>query len=75
MLRFDQFVRPGMIVRDVKRQYPQTAAVFEAYGFRESCDDCSIETVARKYSIPAREIVDALNRRIAGQPPGRPNTQ
>jgi hypothetical protein len=67
MFRFDQLVRPGMIVRDVKQKYPQAAAVFETFGFRSSCDDCSIEEVARKHGMNSREVVDILNEKIREQ--------
>ena len=48
MLPFDRFIRPSMTVRDVKTQYPGTRAIFEALGFRDACDDCSIEIAARR---------------------------
>jgi hypothetical protein len=55
-------------------KHPATAAVFERLGFRESCDDCSIEQVARKYGLRPDDIVTALNEAafgIAGdRPPG-----
>jgi len=55
-----------MIIRDVKQSYPQSIAVFEELGFRPSCDDCDIETVARKTGVPSVDVVDALNRAIFG---------
>ena len=67
MLRFDQLVRAGMIVREVKQRYPEAAEVFESFGFRSSCDACSIEEVARKHGLKSRDVVDAVNRRIALQ--------
>ncbi len=65
MFRFDQFVRAGMIIRDVKQRYPAAAGVFERFGFRDSCDDCSIEEVARKHGLRSAEIVDAVNEVIS----------
>lgn len=67
MFRFDQLVRPGMIIRDIKQRYPQAAAVFERFGFRDSCDDCSIEQVARKHGLRSAEIVDAVNEAISAE--------
>jgi hypothetical protein len=64
-MRFDELVRPSMLVRDVKVTYPETAVVFENYGFRGPCDDCSIELVARKYGLNSQEIVADLNEAIA----------
>jgi hypothetical protein len=64
MLRFDQLIRGSMIVRDVKREHPATRPVFESFGFREPCDDCSIESSARKLAIPVRDVVEALNQCI-----------
>ena len=62
MLRFDRLIRRDMIVRDVKREYPATVPVFESFGFRPVCDDCDIETTARKNGLDSRDIVEALNR-------------
>jgi hypothetical protein len=66
MFRFDRLIRSEMMVRDVKRQYPSTVPVFEEMGFRPSCDDCDIETIARKYGLDSRDVVDALNRAAFG---------
>ena len=58
-----------MIIRDVKQSHPETLAVFEELGFRASCDDCDIETVARKNGLSSQDVVEALNRAVFG-----PNT-
>lgn len=62
MNRFDELIRAGMTVREVKVNYPDTVAVFERLGFRESCDDCSIESVCRKHGLCSQDVVDELNR-------------
>ena len=67
MLRFDRFIRPSMTVRDVKRAYPETGSIFEEFGFRSICDDCSIEVVARRQGVSSLEIVDALNEAIVSR--------
>jgi hypothetical protein len=56
-----------MIVRDVKQQHPETRAVFEDLGVRSSCDDCDIETVARKQGLSSVDVVEALNRAVFGR--------
>jgi len=61
-MRFDELIRAGMTIREVKLDYPDTIAVFERLGFRETCDDCSIESVCRKYGIPSEDVVAELNR-------------
>jgi len=66
MFRFDQLIRRDMIIRDVKRRFPQTIPVFEQYRIRPSCDDCDIETVARKNGIKSLDVVDALNQAAFG---------
>lgn len=66
MFRFDQLIRRNMIVRDVKQSHPETVPVFEELGFRPSCDDCDIETVARKTGISSLDIVAALNKAAFG---------
>ncbi|HTT61091.1 MAG TPA: hypothetical protein VMG35_04590 [Bryobacteraceae bacterium] len=66
MFRFDQLIRRDMIVRDVKQSYPETVPVFEELGFRPSCDDCDIETVARKNGISSQDVLAALNQAVFG---------
>jgi hypothetical protein len=57
-----------MIVRDVKQQYPHTVVIFEEFGFRQACDDCSIDVVAQRQGLRPFEIVDRLNWAIIPQP-------
>ena len=64
MLRFDQLIRSSMTVRDVKQQYPIASTIFEEFGFRSICDDCSIEVVAQRQGLKGFEIVDAINTAI-----------
>jgi len=66
MIRFDQMIRRDTIVRDVKQRHPETLPVFEELNFRSSCDDCSIETVARKNGLNALDVVSALNQAAFG---------
>ena len=66
MFRFDQMIRRDMIVRDVKQRHPQTIEVFEGLHYRAACDDCDIETVARKNGLNVRDVVDALNAAAFG---------
>lgn len=66
-MRFDQMIRSSMTVRDIRTRFPQTAEVLENFGFRSSCDDCSIDVVARKYGLSARDVVDALNEAAFGE--------
>ena len=51
MFRFDQLIRRDMIIRDVKQRHPETIPVFEDLHYRPTCDDCDIETVARKNGL------------------------
>ncbi len=69
MFRFDQLIRRDMTIRDVKQSHPETIAIFDELGFRSSCDDCDIETVARKNGLDIRDVVDALNGAAFG--PGK----
>lgn len=66
MFRFDQLIRRDTIIRDVKQHHPDTIPVFEALHFRTPCDDCDIETVARKNGLNTPDVVDALNRAAFG---------
>lgn len=67
MFRFDQLIRRDMIIRDVKQRHPATIPVFENLHYRAVCDDCDIETVARKNGLEVRDVVDALNAAAFGQ--------
>jgi hypothetical protein len=64
IMRFDELVRPDMIVRDIKQQHPDTVDIFERYGFRGSCDDCTIEQVSRKYGLNSLDVTGELNQAI-----------
>lgn len=69
MFRFDHLIRPDMIIRDVRQRHPETAEVFEQFRFRHVCDDCDIETVARKNGLNSADVVDALNAAAFGEKP------
>ena len=66
MFRFDQLIRRDTIIRDVKQRHPETIPVFEALHFRSPCDDCTIETVARKNGLNVSDVVEALNQAAFG---------
>ncbi len=66
MFRFDQLIRRDMIIRDVKQRHPETIPVFEAFHCRPSCDDCDIETVARKNGLNSLDVIEALNQAAFG---------
>jgi hypothetical protein len=66
MFRFDQLIRRDMIIRDVKQRHPQTIPIFEALHYRSACDDCDIETVARKNGLKTQDVVEALNQAAFG---------
>jgi len=66
MFRFDQLIRRDMIIRDVKQRHPATIPIFEDLHYRAICDDCDIETVARKNGLDVRNVVDALNAAAFG---------
>lgn len=62
MFRFDQLIRRDMIIRDVKQSHPDTVPIFEQFRYRDLCDDCDIETVARKNGLNVLDVVEALNQ-------------
>ena len=64
MLQFTDLVRGGETVRDVKQKYPETTAVFEQFGLRPSCDDCSIEMSARKVGASLEDLLVKVNTAI-----------
>jgi hypothetical protein len=64
MPRFTDLVRGGEIVREVKEKFPETEAVFEKFGLRPSCYDCSIEMAARKVGASLDDLMVELNKAI-----------
>jgi hypothetical protein len=64
MFRFDRLIRPSMTVREIRARYPETAEVFEALGFRSVCDDCALETIARRQSLSTDDVLSAVQRVI-----------
>jgi hypothetical protein len=66
MFRFDQLIRRDTIIRDVKQRHPETIPVFEQLRYHAACDDCDIETVARKNGLNVLDVVEALNQAAFG---------
>jgi hypothetical protein len=64
MLQFTDLVRGVEVVRDVKQKYPEPAPVFEKFGLRPSCDDCSIEMSARKVGASLEDLLVEANKVI-----------
>ena len=64
MPQFTDLVRGGEIVRDVKQKFPETEAVFEKFGLRPSCYDCSIEMAARKVGASFDDLLVEVNKAI-----------
>jgi hypothetical protein len=61
MFRFNDLVRGGESVREVKQKFPESIPVFERFGLRPSCDDCSIEMAARKVSAAIEDLLVEVN--------------
>jgi len=61
MFRFTDLLRGDETVRDVKQRYPETEPVFERFGLRPACYDCSIEQAARKVGAAVSDLLLALN--------------
>ena len=64
MFQFTDRVRGGEMVREVKQKFPETEAVFEKFGLRPSCDDCSIEMAARKVGAAFDDLLVEVNKAI-----------
>jgi len=64
MLQFTDLVRGGETVRDIKQKFPETASVFDQFGLRPSCDDCSIEMAARKVAASFEDLLVEINKAI-----------
>ena len=64
MLQFTDLVRGGESVREIKQKFPETAPVFDQFGLRPSCDDCSIEMAARKVAASFEDLLVQVNAAI-----------
>jgi hypothetical protein len=64
MLPFTDLVRGGEAVRDIKQKYPEAGPVFDQFGLRPSCDDCSIEMAARKVGASFEDLLVEVNKAI-----------
>jgi hypothetical protein len=64
MPQFTDLVRGGEPVREIKQKYPETSPVFEQFGLRPSCDDCSIEMAARKVGTSFEDLLVEVNKII-----------
>jgi hypothetical protein len=64
MFRFTDLVRGGETVRDVQQKFPETEKVFERFGLRPSCYDCSIEMAARKVGASFEDLLVEVNTAI-----------
>lgn len=64
MLQFTDLVCGGEAVRDIKQKFPETAPVFEQFGLRPSCDECSIEMAARKVGASFEDLLVEVNKSI-----------
>jgi hypothetical protein len=64
MFRFTSFVDPGDTVREVRQKYPETEEIFERYGLRPACHDCSVEQVAIKVGVPVVDLILELDRAV-----------
>lgn len=67
--RFTDLIRRDMLVRDIRNRYPQTRDVFERFGVRTPCWDCSVAEVAHRSGVSVEELLAALNDVIASWKP------
>ncbi len=64
MFRFTNFIHPDETVREVRQKHPETEEVFERYGLRPVCHDCSIEQVAIKVGVPVVDLLLELDQAV-----------
>ncbi|MGA3168789.1 MAG: hypothetical protein ABSF14_22030 [Terriglobia bacterium] len=64
MFQFTDLVRGGETVRDIKQKFPETDPVFERFGLKPSCHDCSIEMAARKVDASFEDLLVEVNAAI-----------
>jgi hypothetical protein len=64
MLQFTDLVRGGEQLREIKQKFPESEAVFEKFGLRPSCDECSIEMAVRKAGASFEDLMVEVNKAI-----------
>ena len=64
MFRFTNFVRPGQTIREVRQMHPETEEVFDRYGIRAVCYDCSVEQIAIKVGVPVVDLLLELDQAV-----------
>jgi hypothetical protein len=64
MLQFADLVRGGETVREIKQKFPETEPVFDRFGLKPSCHDCSIEMAARKAGASFEDLLVEVNTAI-----------
>jgi hypothetical protein len=64
MFQFTDLVRGPDTVREVKQKFPETAPVFERFGLKPSCHDCSIEMAVRKVDASFEDLLVEVNAAI-----------
>jgi len=64
MFRFTNFIRPDETVREVQHRYPETDEVFDRYGLRAVCYDCSVEQIAIKVGVPIVDLLLELDQAV-----------
>jgi hypothetical protein len=64
MYQFSDLVRGSEMVREIKQKFPETDEVFESFGLRPSCHDCSIEMAARKVGASLEDLMVEVNKAI-----------
>lgn len=64
---FAELIRRDMIVRDIRNRYPATREIFERFGVRAPCWDCSLAEVAHRSGVCVEELQQALDQAVFGQ--------
>jgi len=67
MFQFTDLVRGSETVREVKQKFPETEPVFESFGLKPSCVDCSIDMAARKVDASREDLLVKVNAAIYKQ--------
>jgi hypothetical protein len=64
MFRFTNSVRPDETVREVRQRHPETEEVFDRYGLRAACYDCSVEQIAIKVGVSPVDLLLELDQAV-----------
>ena len=64
MFRFMDLIEGRDEVREICQRYPATGPMFERFGIRLACYECSISIAAQRAGVSTDELLAELNKTV-----------